>query len=142
MSSLDGNIVIISLPTIIRNLPGTSTFDGIWIIIGYILVTATLLLSFGRLGDMFGRVKLYNVGFAIFTIGSGLCSISPNGTSLVFFRLIQGGGAALIWSNNAAILTDAFPANERGRALGFNQVAAVAGSVLGLVAGGVLTEVL
>lgn len=142
MSALDANIVIISLPTIIRSLPGTSTLDGIWIILGYILVTATLLLTIGRLGDMFGRVKIYNIGFAVFTIGSALCSVSPNGLSLIFFRLIQGGGSALIWSNSAAILTDAFPATERGRALGMNQVAGSAGSVLGLVAGGVLTDLL
>ena len=139
MSILDANIVLISLPTIIRKLPGTTTFDGIWIIMGYTLITATILLTIGRLGDLFGRAKLYNTGFAIFTIGSGLCSLSPDGLSLVFFRLVQGLGAALIWSNNAAILTDAFPATERGRALGINQVAGVTGSVLGLVAGGVLT---
>ena len=106
---------------------------------GYTLVTATVLLTIGRLGDVFGRVRLYNLGFAIFTVGSGLCSIAPNGVFLVFMRLVQGFGAALIWSNNAAILTDAFPATERGRALGINQVAGVSGSILGLVAGGVLT---
>ncbi|MDA4133873.1 MAG: MFS transporter, partial [Thaumarchaeota archaeon] len=139
MSQLDGNIVLISLPTILRVLPGTSTFDGIWIIMGYTLVTATTLLTIGRLGDIFGRVRLYNLGFAVFTIGSGLCSISPNGVFLVFMRLVQGLGAALIWANNAAILTDAFPVTERGRALGINQVAGVSGSILGLVAGGVLT---
>lgn len=142
MSQLDGNIVLISLPTILRVLPGTSTFDGIWIIMGYTLVTATTLLTIGRLGDVFGRVKLYNLGFAVFTVGSGLCSISPDGVFLVFMRLVQGLGAALIWSNNAAILTDAFPATERGRALGINQVAGVSGSILGLVAGGVLTTLL
>jgi EmrB/QacA subfamily drug resistance transporter len=142
MSLLDANIVLISLPTILRQLPGTSTFDGIWIIMGYTLVTATALLTIGRLGDLFGRVKLYNTGFAIFTIGSGLCSIAPNGGFLVLMRLVQGLGAALIWSNNAAILTDSFPVTERGRALGINQVAGMAGSILGLVAGGVLTTVL
>jgi EmrB/QacA subfamily drug resistance transporter len=142
MSQLDANIVLISLPTILRQLPGTSTFDGIWIIMGYTLVTATVLLTIGRLGDIFGRVKLYNLGFAIFTLGSGLCSIAPDGVFLVFMRLVQGLGAALIWSNNAAILTDAFPATQRGRALGINQVAGVSGSILGLVAGGVLTTFL
>jgi len=142
MSQLDANIVLISLPTMLRELPGTSTFDGIWIIMGYTLVTATVLLTIGRLGDVFGRVKLYNLGFAIFTLGSGLCSIAPNGLFLVFMRLVQGLGAALIWSNNAAILTDAFPATQRGRALGINQVAGISGSILGLVAGGVLTTLL
>ncbi len=142
MALLDSNIVLISLPTIIRDLPDTTTFDGIWVIMGYTLITATLLLSFGRLADIYGRVKLYNLGFAIFTIGSGLCSISPNGTSLVIFRLAQGTGGALVFANNAAILTDAFPPTERGRAIGLNQVAGTAGSVLGLVAGGVLTAYL
>lgn len=139
MSQLDSNIVLISLPTIIRELPGTSTFDALWVVMGYILVMTTFLLSFGRLADIFGRIRLYNIGFAIFTIGSGLCSISPNGTVLVLFRLLQGVGGALIFSNNAAILTDAFPATERGRAIGINTVLGVAGSVIGLVAGGVLT---
>jgi EmrB/QacA subfamily drug resistance transporter len=142
MSQLDSNIVLISLPTIIRDLPGTTTLDGLWIIMGYLLVTATLLLTFGRLADLYGRVRLYNLGFAIFTIGSALCSISPSGTSLVVFRLVQGVGGALIFSNNAAILTDAFPPNERGRAIGFNLVLGVSGSVIGLVAGGVLTSLL
>jgi EmrB/QacA subfamily drug resistance transporter len=142
ISQLDANIVLISLPTILRQLPGTPTFYGIWIIMGYTLVTATVLLTIGRLGDMFGRVKLYNLGFAIFTIGSGLCSIAPDGLFLVLMRFVQGLGAALIWSNNAAILTDVFPSTERGRALGINQVAGVSGSILGLVAGGILTTFL
>lgn len=142
MSNLDGNIVLISLPTILRELPGTSTFDGIWVLMGYTLVTATVLLTIGRLGDLFGRVRLYNMGFAVFTVGSGLCSIAPDGLMLVLMRLIQGLGAALIWANNAAILTDAFPVTERGRALGINQVFGVSGSILGLVAGGVLTTFL
>jgi EmrB/QacA subfamily drug resistance transporter len=142
MSNLDGNIVLISLPTILRELPGTSTFDGIWIIMGYTLVTATVLLSIGRLGDMFGRVRLYNLGFAVFTVGSGLCSIAPDGILLVSMRFVQGLGAALIWANNAAILTDAFPVTERGRAIGINQVFGVSGSIIGLVAGGVLTTFL
>ena len=142
MAVLDSNIVLISLPTIIRDLPDTTTFDGLWVIMGYTLITATLLLTFGRLSDLFGRVRLYNIGFAIFTLGSGLCSIAPNGISLVLFRLAQGTGGALIFANNAAILTDAFPVTERGRAIGINQIAGTAGSVLGLVAGGVLTAFL
>src|SRR5438309_2906334 len=142
MAVLDSNIVLISLPTIIRDLPATTTFDGLWVIMGYTLITATLLLTFGRLSDLFGRVRLYNIGFAIFTLGSGLCSISPNGISLVLFRLVQGTGGALVFANNAAILTDAFPVTERGRAIGINQIAGTAGSVVGLVAGGVLTAYL
>ena len=142
MSLLDANIVLVSLPTIIRTLPGTTSFDGIWIILSYTLVTAVLLLTIGRLGDIFGRVRLYNLGFAVFTVGSGLCSIAPNGLILIIFRFVQGTGSALIWSNNAAILVDAFPATERGRALGINQVAGISGSIVGLVAGGVLTQLL
>ncbi len=109
---------------------------------GYIMVISTILLTIGRLGDIFGRIKMYKFGFAVFTIGSGLCSISFNGAALVFFRLIQGVGAAMIYSNSTAIITDTFPPSERGRALGINQVGGIAGSVIGLVAGGVLTSVL
>src|SRR2546428_812673 len=113
MALLDSNIVLISLPTIIRDLPGTTTVEGIWIILGYVLVTASLLLTIGRLADLYGRVRLYNLGFAVFTIGSGLCSLSPNGQSLVLFRLVQGIGAGLLFAHSAAILTDAFPAGRR-----------------------------
>ena len=141
MSQLDGNIVLIALPTITRTLHA-SAFEALWVLMGYILMTAVLLLLFGRLADMYGKVRLYNIGFLIFTIGSGLCSLALNGTSLVFFRLVQGVGAALIWANNAAILTDAFPPTERGRAIGVNLVAGISGSVIGLILGGVLTAAL
>ena len=104
----------------------------VWVIIGYSLVTASILLNFGRLGDIFGRVKLYTLGFTIFTFGSGLCSVSQSGEQLVVFRIIQAIGAAFIFSNSIAILTDSFPSNERGKALGINQIAIVLGSVLGL----------
>ena len=137
MAILDSNIVLIALPTITDDLHA-SPFEAVWIIMGYVLVTASLLMSFGRLSDIFGRVRLYNLGFALFTIGSALCSIAPDGSSLVLFRLVQGSGGALIFSNAAAILTDVFPATERGRALGLNQVAGVIGSVLGLALGGIL----
>jgi len=109
------------------------------VIMGYILMTAVLLLMIGRLADIYGKVRLYNAGFAVFTVGSGLCSLAFSGTMLVVFRLVQGVGAALIWANNAAILTDAFPPSERGRAIGINLVAGIGGSVIGLVLGGVLT---
>lgn len=137
MAILDANIVLIALPTISADLHA-SPFESVWIIMGYILVNASLLLSFGRLSDMFGRVRLYNSGFAIFTIGSALCSIAPNGISLVLFRLVQGTGGALLFSNAAALLTDVFPPTERGRALGLNQVAGTFGSVSGLALGGIL----
>ena len=91
---------------------------------------------------MFGRVKLYNMGFALFTIGSGLCSISQTGEQLILFRIIQALGAAFLFSNSAAIITDTFKENERARALGLNQTAIVIGSVIGLVFGGFLTSYL
>ncbi len=138
MSQLDSNIVLIALPTITRDLKATP-FEALWVIMGYILMTAVLLLMIGRLADVYGKVRLYNAGFAVFTIGSGLCSLSLNGTMLVLFRLVQGVGAALIWANNAAILTDAFPPSERGRAIGINLVAGIGGSVIGLVLGGILS---
>ena len=142
MALLDSNIVLISLPTIIRDLPDTPTTDAIWIMMGYTLMIATVLLAIGRLSDIYGRIRLYIIGFAIFTIGSGLCSISFNGTSLVLFRLVQGVGGALIFANGTAIITDTFPPTERGKALGINQVGGIAGSVIGLVAGGLLTTLL
>lgn len=138
MASLDTNIVLIALPTIGHNLPDTSGFDLIWILLGYQLVTASVLVNFGRLADMFGRVRLYTFGFAIFTAGSALCSMSQSGVELVLFRMVQAIGAAFLFSNSAAILTDAFPVTERGKALGVNQVSIVVGSGLGLVLGGIL----
>jgi EmrB/QacA subfamily drug resistance transporter len=140
MSSLDGNIVLIALPTIAKDLPGTSLIDLLWILLGYQLVTASVLVNFGRLADMFGRVRLYNFGFAVFTAGSALCGLSQNSEQLIAFRMVQAIGAAFLFSNSAAIITDAFPLNERGRALGTNQVAIVVGSVMGLVLGGFLTS--
>ncbi|HEV2137582.1 MAG TPA: MFS transporter [Nitrososphaerales archaeon] len=137
MAILDANIVLIALPIISADLRA-SPFEAVWIIMGYILVNAALLLTFGRLSDILGRARLYNLGFAIFTVGSALCSVSYNGISLVVFRLVQGTGGALIFANAAALLTDVFPPTERGRALGFNQVAGTFGSVSGLALGGIL----
>ena len=142
MASLDSNIVIIALPTIARQLPGTSVFILLWILLGYALSTSVILLNFGRLGDMFGRVRLYVIGFGIFTVGSALCGLSQTGTELVLFRLVQSVGAGFLFANAAAIITDAFEPNERGRALGINQVSIVAGAVTGLVLGGILTSLL
>ncbi|MDG6935060.1 MAG: MFS transporter [Nitrososphaerota archaeon] len=146
MASINANIVLISLPAIFRGIgiqPLTSFQYLLWILFGYMVVTASLLVMFGRISDMYGRVRLYNVGFAIFTVGSILLYLTPNsGTTgaleLIIFRIIQGIGAAFLFANSAAILTDAFPYNERGKALGVNQVAALAGSLIGLVLGGVL----
>ncbi|MGI0001045.1 MAG: MFS transporter, partial [Nitrososphaeraceae archaeon] len=134
-------MIFIALPIIVSEL-GASLFTMVWIVIGYSLVTASILLNFGRLADIFGRVKLYTLGFIIFTLGSALCSISQTGEQLVIFRIFQAIGAAFLFSNSVAILTDAFPSNERGKALGINQIAIVLGSVLGLVLGGFLTSYL
>ena len=140
MSSIDTNIVLISLPTIGRELPGTNATLLLWVLIGYSLLTAVVLVNFGRLSDIFGRVRLYVLGFAVFTGGSLLCGVSGTGLELVVFRLIQAVGAGFLFSNSAAIITDAFPPNERGRALGVNQVSIVVGAVSGLVLGGVITS--
>jgi len=146
MASIDGTIVLISLPAIFRGIsidPLTSFQYLLWILFGYSLVTSTLLVSFGRISDMFGRVRLFNLGFAIFTVGSLLCAATPNtgdlgALELISFRIVQGVGGAFLFANGAAILTDAFPPRERGRALGINITAAIAGSLVGLVLGGVL----
>ncbi len=140
MAAIDTNIVLISLPTIGRQLPDTSATTLLWILLGYSLLTAVVLLNFGRLSDMFGRVRLYVLGFAIFTIGSFLCGISLTGLELVLFRLVQAVGAGFLFANSAAIITDAFPPNERGRALGVNQISIVVGAVAGLVLGGTITS--
>jgi EmrB/QacA subfamily drug resistance transporter len=140
MAAIDSNIVLISLPTIGRQLAGTSAPLLLWILLGYSLLTSVVLLNFGRLSDLFGRVRLYVLGFAIFTVGSALCGFSETGVELVTFRLVQAIGAGFLFSNSAAIITDAFPPNERGRALGVNQVSIVAGAVAGLVLGGVITS--
>ncbi len=146
MASIDGTIVLIALPSIFRGInidPFNSFQYLLWIMFGYSIITATLLVTFGRISDMFGRVRLYNLGFAIFTVGSILLFITPNqgdlgAIELIVFRIIQGVGAAFLFANSAAIITDAFPAEERGKALGINQVAFLAGSLIGLVLGGVL----
>lgn len=142
MASLDINIVLIALPTIGKDLQGMDAFNVLWVILGYQLVIASVLVNFGRLSDIFGRVRLYTIGFALFTIGSALCGFSGDANQLIAFRIIQATGAAFLFSNSAAIITDAFPINERGRALGINQISIVAGSVTGLVLGGFLTSLL
>jgi MFS family permease len=151
MASIDISIVLISLPAIFKGIginplaPGQTGYF-LWLLLGYMVVTSTLLVTFGRISDMFGRVRLYNLGFAIFTVGSTLLSITPGtgdagATELIVFRIVQGIGAGLLFSNSAAILTDAFPPEERGRALGLNQVAAIAGQFIGLILGGVLAAI-
>ncbi len=146
MASIDMTIVLIAMPSIFRGInidPFNSFQYLLWIMFGYSIVTATLLVTFGRLSDIYGRVKLYNLGFAIFTVGSILLFLTPNtgetgAMELIIFRIIQGVGAAFLFSNSGAIITDAFPENERGKALGIYQLAFIAGSLVGLVLGGVL----
>lgn len=148
MATIDGTIVLISIPAIFRGIgidplaPGSFEYL-LWILFGYGVVTAAFLVTFGRISDMFGRVRFYNAGFAVFTVGSFLAAFTPNSGSLgaielIIFRIIQGVGGAFLWANSAAIVTDAFPANERGQALGINMVAALVGSLVGLIMGGVL----
>lgn len=137
MSSLDTTIVVLGLPTFLGDLHATIV-HGIWVITGYQLMLTVLLVLLGRLADMYGRVRLYNLGFVIFTFGSLLAGISRTGTELVMFRLIQGSGAALLSANSAAIITDAFPLEELGTALGTNMMAFNVGAVLGYTLGGAL----
>jgi MFS family permease len=148
MSALDGSIVIISLPAIFRGIdldPLAASNIGylLWMIMGYRLVQSVLVVSLGRLGDMFGRVRIYNSGFTVFTFASIMLSFDPftGGHAamwLIGWRVLQATGGSMLTANSAAILTDAFPAERRGFALGFNQVAALAGQFIGLVAGGLL----
>jgi EmrB/QacA subfamily drug resistance transporter len=137
MSSLDSNIVVIGLPTILQKL-NASIVHGIWIITGYALMTAILLVILGRLADLYGRVRLYNLGFAVFTVGSLFCALPRTGTQLVIFRFLQGAGAALLTANSVAIITDAFPKEELGMGLGTNMMAMNLGAIVGLTLGGVM----
>src|SRR5215813_3830720 len=148
MATINASILLIALPDIFRGIGVNPLEPGntgllLWLIMGYLVVTAVLVVSFGRLGDMFGRVKMFNLGFAIFAAFSVALSLTwMHGTAaawwLIVMRLLQGVGGAMLMANSGAILTDAFPHNERGLALGLNQVAGIAGSFIGLVLGGVL----
>ena len=151
MATLDSSIVIISLTAIFRGIkldplqPGNSSYL-LWMLMGYMVVTAVFVVAFGRIGDIFGRVRMYNLGFAAFTLGSILLSLtwstgSAGALELISLRVLQGIGGALLMANSTAILTDAFPLEERGRAMGINMVAAMAGSFVGLVVGGVLADI-
>ncbi|WP_405864506.1 MFS transporter [Streptomyces sp. NBC_00005] len=149
MSALDGSIVLIALPAIFRGVhldplaPGNIAYL-LWMIMGYRLVQAVLVVTVGRLGDMYGRVRIYNSGFAVFTVASILLSFDPfdgghGAMWLIAWRVVQAVGGSMLAANSAAILTDAFPKEQRGFALGINQVAGLAGMFLGLVAGGLLS---
>ncbi len=151
MATINGSIVLISLPAIFTGIklnplePGNVSYL-LWMLMGYILVTAVLVVSFGRLGDIYGRVRIYNLGFVIFTVSAIALVFDPftsgNGALwLIGWRIVQAVGGSMLFANSTAILTDAFPPNRRGFALGLNQVAAIAGTFLGLIVGGVLAVV-
>jgi MFS family permease len=151
MATIDGSIVLIALPDVFRGikldplLPGNS-FYLLWTILGFLVVTSVLVVSLGRLGDMYGRTKMYNLGFAVFTFFSLLLTVTwMTGTSgaiwIIVMRVFQGVGGAMVFANSAAILTDAFPSHQRGMALGINGVAATSGTFIGLVLGGVLAPI-
>ena len=150
LAAINASIVLISLPAIFRGIglnplaPGNVSYL-LWMIMGYLVVTAVLVVPFGRLGDMFGRVKIYNLGFVVFTVAAVALSFDPfalggGAVWLIGWRVVQGIGGAMLMASSSAILTDAFPAKQRGMALGVNMVAAVAGSFLGLLIGGFLSE--
>jgi MFS family permease len=151
MATIDISIMLIALPDIFRGIhidplaPGNS-FYLLWLILSFMVVTSVLVVSLGRLGDMYGRVRMYNLGFVVYTLFSLVLTVTWfSGTAaaiyLVVMRVFQGVGAALLLANSAAILTDAFPEDQRGMAIGINQVAAISGSFLGLVLGGVLAPI-
>ncbi len=151
MAAMNASIILIALPGIFRGI-AVNPLDPaeigylLWMLLGYMVVTAVFLVTFGRISDIYGRVRLYNAGFAVFTLGSvGLSLVGGHGNGaalyLILMRLVQGVGGGFLMANSAAILTDAFPSNERGMALGVNQIAAIGGSLAGLLLGGVLATV-
>jgi MFS family permease len=151
IATINASILLIALPDIFRGIridplaPGNTSYL-LWLILGFLVVMAVLMVSLGRLGDIYGRVRMFNLGFAVFTVFSILLSItwmhgSAGALWLILMRVGQGVGGALIFANSSAILTDAFPKNQRGLALGVNSIAAIAGSFLGLVLGGVLAPI-
>src|ERR1700744_2401186 len=151
MVTINQSILLISLPALFRGiqlnpLVPSNTSYFLWVFMGFVLVTAVLVVSLGRVGDIYGRVRMYNLGFAVFTLFSILLSVTwLTGTAgalwISIMRVFQGVGGAFLFANSTAILTDAFPQNERGKAMGINGIAAVGGSFLGLILGGVLAPV-
>ncbi len=149
MATINGSIILISLPAIFRGVGINPLSPGnvgylLWLLQGYLLVTAVLVISLGRLGDIKGRVRIYNLGFAVFSVASVFLALDPlhNGPGalwLVLWRLVQGVGGAMLFANSSAIIVDAFPPEQRGFAMGINQVAAIGGSFVGLILGGLLS---
>jgi MFS family permease len=151
LATLDASITLIAMPDIFRGihldpLRSGNSFYLLWMVLGYLIVSSVLIVSLGRLGDMFGRVRIYNLGFVIYTAASLALTVdwmtgAAGATYLIVFRLVQGIGGAFLLANSAAILTDAFPANQRGMALGINNIVGVSGMFVGLVLGGVLAPI-
>jgi MFS family permease len=151
LATLDASITLIAMPDIFRGiklnpLQSGNSFYLLWMVLGYLIVSSVLIVSLGRLGDMFGRVRIYNLGFVIYTVASLLLAVDwLTGTGgamyLIIFRLVQGVGGAFLLANSAAILTDAFPSHQRGMALGINNIVGVSGMFVGLVLGGILAPV-
>ncbi len=138
MGSIDTTIVLLALPTITNSL-NTNLLSSIWVILSYLLVLAVTTTQFGRLGDIYGRSRMFNLGFVIFTIGSFFCGFSPSILYLIIFRFMQGAGGALISANSGAIIADTFEPHKRGKAFGYVAVGWNVGSLLGIALGGVLT---
>ncbi len=151
MATLDLSIALIAMPAIFRGihldpLVPANSFYLLWMILGYMVVSSVLIVSLGRLGDMYGRVRIYNLGFVIYTVASLLLALDwmtgrAGATYLIGFRIVQGIGGACLLANAAAIITDAFPANQRGMALGINNIVGVSGMFVGLVLGGLLAPI-
>jgi MFS family permease len=151
LATLDASITLIAMPSIFRGihldpLVAGNSFYLLWMVLGYLVVSSVLIVSLGRLGDMFGRVRMYNFGFVIYTVASLLLTVDwltgrAGATYLIVFRVFQGIGGAFLLANSAAILTDAFPANQRGMALGINNIVGVSGLFIGLILGGLLAPI-
>src|SRR5262249_48155365 len=148
LATLDASITLIAMPDIFRGihldpLVPANSFYLLWMILGFLVVSSVLIVSLGRLGDMYGRVRIYNLGFLIYTVASLLLTVDwmtgrAGALYLIVFRIVQGVGAACLLANAAAIITDAFPVNQRGMALGINNIVGVSGMFVGLVLGGSL----
>jgi MFS family permease len=151
LATLDASITLIAMPDIFRGirldpLVPANSFYLLWMILGFLVVSSVLIVSLGRLGDMFGRVRIYNLGFVIYTVASLILTVDwmtgrGGAIFLIVFRVVQGIGAACLLANSAAIITDAFPANQRGMALGINNIVGVSGMFIGLVLGGLLAPI-
>src|ERR1700736_2755662 len=151
LATLDGSITIIAMPDIFRGIPldplvPANSFYLLWMILGYLVVTSVLIVSLGRLGDMVGRVRIYNLGFVIYTVASLLLAVDwldggAGAMYLIVFRIVQGIGGACLLANAAAIITDAFPPSQRGMALGINNIVGVSGMFIGLILGGLLAPI-